>query len=175
MPLIKYENGSASVVEDAFVCVEEDQAIPSEGPVCVSLERFKADKDAILARNGNIGVRLGPADDVLELSDVIDRLSLVEVAFPKYTDGRAFSQAQLLRRRMLFQGEVRAIGQVLRDQVNQMARCGIDGFVLTPTSGEATDVIEAAIADFSYAYQRTSGAAVPIFQRRQAKSKAVAE
>ena len=168
MPTVKFENGKAAIVEDAFACVEDDQAIPTEGAVCVSLERFKSERDAILARNGDIGVRLVPQDDALELTDVIDRLSLVEVTFPKYTDGRAFSQAQLLRRRLQFKGEVRAVGQVLRDQMDQMARCGIDGFVFEPTSGDAPDVVEEAIADFTYAYQRTSGAQTPIFARRHA-------
>ncbi len=175
MPTVKFENGKAGIIEDAFVCVEEDQTIPTDGPVCVSLERFKAEKDAILARNGDIGVRLSEADDALELTDVIDRLSLVEVTFGKYTDGRGYSQAQLLRRRLQFKGEVRAIGQVLRDQMDQMARCGIDSFVFEPTSGEASNVVEDAISDFTYAYQRTSGATVPIFERRHAASKTVSE
>lgn len=175
MPTVKFENGNAAIIDDAFVCVEEGQSIPAEGSVCVTLERFKAEKDAILARNGDIGVRLIESDDALELSDVIGRLSLVEVTFPKYTDGRAFSQAQLLRRRLQFKGEVRAIGQVLRDQMDQMARCGIDSFVFEPTSGDAPSVVEDAIQDFTYAYQRTSGASVPIFERRHAASKTVSE
>jgi len=166
MPLIKFENGKATQVEDKFVCVEDGAALPEDGRICVSFARFLDEKDSLLQRNGDIGVRLQPDDDALQLSDCVDRLSLIEVSFPKYVDGRAFSQAQQFRRRLNFEGEIRAIGEVLRDQINYMARCGMDAFVFEPTSGEAPDVIEKAIADFAHAYQRTSGAQSPIFARR---------
>ncbi len=168
MTLVKLNNGAAEIAECGHVFVADDADFPTDAGVVVSLKRLSDDKDALLSRNEPFGVRLGPDDDALALEDVLDRVSLVEIEFPKYVDGRGFSHAQLLRRRLGYKGEVRAVGEVLRDQINYMARCGFDSFVMTPTSGSADDVIEGAIKDFTYAYQRTSGAQSPIFARRHA-------
>lgn len=78
-----------------------------------------------------LGVLINPADDVTRLQPYLDRIALVAVAFPAFNDGRAFSHASLLRTRLKFDGEIRAIGDVLIDQVPLMLRCGIDSFAVT--------------------------------------------
>ena len=77
------------------------------------------------------GVLIKPADDVLKLEPYLYRLEIVAVAFPAFNDGRAFSHASLLRSRLNFTGEVRAVGDVLIDQIPLMLRCGIDSFAVT--------------------------------------------
>ncbi|PYE37191.1 uncharacterized protein (DUF934 family) [Rhizobium sp. PP-F2F-G38] len=78
-----------------------------------------------------LGVLVNPADDVSRLQPYLDHIALVAVAFPAFNDGRAFSHASLLRVRLKFDGEIRAIGDVLIDQVPLMLRCGIDSFAVT--------------------------------------------
>lgn len=76
----------------------------------------------------NLAVRVEPADDVTELSKHLDKISIIAVHFPAFSDGRAFSHASLLRDRLEYKGEIRAFGHVLLDQVPLMLRCGIDSF-----------------------------------------------
>lgn len=158
MPLIK--NGRVADEDWAFV---EDGAPLGEGQVSVTLARFKADRDDLLARNVAIGVRLSPDDDPHDLADDLDRLSLIEVTFPKYADGRGYSQAQLLRRRLGYEGELRAIGDVLRDQALLMVRSGFDALMLANSDLAG---FEAALKEFKYAYQSDAIGTTPIFERR---------
>src|SRR5437762_5901000 len=110
MPLIR--NGS--IVEDRFVRILDEAAIPDDVAVLVPATRLIADAGEILARSGATGV-LWPNDrNVAELSPYLDRIALVALAFPKFRDGRAYSQARILRERYHFRGELRATGQVLR-------------------------------------------------------------
>lgn len=119
-----------------------------DDPWVVETEEVKAGQgekailglDAFLARaaeteESGLGVLINPADDVRRLEGRLDRLALVAVAFPAFSDGRAFSHASLLRSRLGFAGEVRAVGDVLIDQIPLMLRCGIDSFAVTnPTA-----------------------------------------
>ena len=111
-------------------------------------------------------MRLEPADDPHELEEHLDRLALIEIDFPKYTDGRGYSQAQLLRRRFGYEGELRAVGHVLRDQILYMNRSGFDAF--ETERAELPSVIE-ALDEFSAFYQPAADGATPVFQRRHGK------
>jgi uncharacterized protein (DUF934 family) len=122
-----------------------------EGDVIVPLARFAVERDALLARDGRLGVRLGPDDDPAGLAGDLARLDLIALSFPKFTDGRAYSQARLLRERLGFAGELRAVGDVLRDQLLLMARCGFDAFELR--ADKDPDDALGAFADYSVAYQ----------------------
>ena len=161
MPLIK--NGRIASEDWAFV---EDDAPLGDGQVSVTLARFKAERDSLLGRNAPLGVRLSPEDDPHDLADDLDRLSLIEVSFPKYVDGRGYSQAQLLRRRLGYTGELRAVGDVLRDQALLMVRSGFDAVMLTNTDQAG---FEAAVAEYKFAYQTDAQGTVPVFQRRHEK------
>ena len=162
MPLIK--NGRIADEDWAFA---PDDAPLGDGQVSVTLARFKAEREDLLGRNVPLGVRLSPDDDPHDLADDLDRLSLIEVSFPKYVDGRGYSQAQLLRRRLGYKGELRAIGDVLRDQALLMVRSGFDSVALTNTDHEG---FAAAIAEYKYAYQSDAQQTKTIFQRRHEQS-----
>ena len=102
--------------EDAFVALSDDTPLP-DGAVLVSLSRFQAERDALVARNAPIGVRLKSDQSPEQLGEDVHRLSLVVLEFPKFRDGRAFSWARLLRTRLGFKGEIRAAGDFLFDQI----------------------------------------------------------
>jgi uncharacterized protein (DUF934 family) len=101
---------------------------------------------------GRLGVRLAPADPTEQLSDELSRLALVAVEFPNPGDGRGYSHARLLRQRLHFKGELRAVGAgVKQDQVFLLARCGFDAIDLAP--GENLDEALKALQRYTVAYQ----------------------
>jgi uncharacterized protein (DUF934 family) len=117
-----------------------------------------------------LGVWLDSHEDPEALADDLDRLSLVAVNFPKFTDGRGYSIARLLRERYHYQGEIRAIGDVLQDQLFYMQRCGIDAYAL-----RADKDIEKALAGlsvFSETYQAAVDQSEPLFLRRRTEASA---
>jgi phosphoadenosine phosphosulfate reductase len=143
-------------VEDPWRSAEPEGTLP-EGDLIVPLARFQAERDRLLGRNGGLGVRLGPTDDPAVLGKDLDRLGVIVLTFPTFTDGRAYSQARLLRERLGFKGELRAVGDVLRDQLPLMRRCGFDAFEIGPSV--AADAALGAFDDYSVAYQRGPTAA----------------
>jgi len=147
MPLIK----QGRIVADPFQPVADGAALPGEGPILIGLARWQEERGLIAPRNTAIGVRLKPAEDVGQLAGDLDRLALVALEFPKFNDGRAFSQARLLRQRYGYKGEIRATGRVLRDQLLFMHRSGFDAYEV----GEeiTPEILAAAIASFSVVYQ----------------------
>lgn len=134
--------------------VGDDSAIPADGPVTVSLKRWQAEGETLRGRNSAVGVRLKNDEPALALGEAVHRLALVEVEFPKFTDGRAFSQARILRDKLGYQGEVRGIGAILRDQYLFMIRCGIDAVELP--EGKPIDGYLAALREFTAWYQPAS-------------------
>jgi len=121
MPLITVDGFR----QDIFAPLGDDIALP-DGPVLVSLHRFQAERDALIARNAPIGVRLKSDQSPEQLGEDVHRLSLVVLEFPKFRDGRAFSWARLLRTRFGFKGQVRAVGDFLYDQIAYQHRVGFD-------------------------------------------------
>jgi len=124
MPLVK--NGH--IEKDIFFHVADGAELPGNGPVLVSAARFLEDPDALLRHSGKVGVIWPNNRDVDDLVPYLDRLALVALVFPIFRDGRAYSQARLLRERHGYEGELRATGQVLRDQFVFMLRAGFDAF-----------------------------------------------
>ena len=124
MPLVK--NGK--IATDTFVHVADDADLPDDGAILVSAARFLENPEAILRRPGKSGVIWPNNRDVDDLVPYLDRLAVVGLVFPTFRDGRAYSQARLLRERHGFKGELRATGQVLRDQFMFMLRAGFDAF-----------------------------------------------
>jgi uncharacterized protein (DUF934 family) len=113
-------------VEDTWKTVRDGEDLPPSGHVIVPLDWWKAQRAAFDGSNVPIGVRIEPGVKIEDYADDIPRFSLIALAFPKFQDGRHFSTAQLLRERYGFKGELRAVGEVLLDQVQLMARCGFD-------------------------------------------------
>jgi uncharacterized protein (DUF934 family) len=117
--------------EDAWKFLGDDMEGPAEGAVVVSLKRWLAEREALSARTAPVGIAVGAgADAQAHLAELADR-PLVALAFDKFADGRAFSYARLLRDRHGFAGELRAIGDVLIDEIPLMLRCGFESFEVT--------------------------------------------
>jgi uncharacterized protein (DUF934 family) len=108
-------------------------------------------------------VRIEPGEDARALIPHLDRLSLVEVAFPKFRDGRGYSSARILREAG-YTGELRAQGDVLVDQIVYMRRCGFDSFA--PDAALDETVVSEALGRFKYVYQTAADGAVPIWKLR---------
>ncbi len=164
MPLLK----DGKEIADVWAFVEDEAELSPGGCFTVSLGRFLSEQDMLLARNEDVGVRLGPADDPELLKPVLDKLNLIEVAFPKYTDGRGYSIANLLRRRLGYEGELRAVGEVLRDQLGFMTRAGFDQIVFDADDAEAK--YAAATGEFTDVYQANADGRATIFERRHGSS-----
>ncbi len=168
MPLIKH----GRLVEDPWVSLDDDAELPREAPVIVTLERWRAERDALIDRGGLLGIRLAADQPPDEIAGDLDRFELVALDFPKFTDGRAFSSARVLRERYGFKGEVRATGQVLRDQFLFMHRCGFDAFEV-----KSADMLEAwhkAMGELSLSYQPAADGRLPVYllRRRRAREQA---
>jgi uncharacterized protein (DUF934 family) len=118
---------SGAFAVDPFVSVADDAALP-DGDIIVSLARFQKERETLLARNAPLGVRLQSSQSPELLGDDVSRLSLVVLEFPKFRDGRAFSWARMLRTRLGFKGEIRAVGDFLFDQINYQHRVGFDAW-----------------------------------------------
>ena len=144
--------------------VGDDAAIPAEEPVTVSLKRWQAEGESLRGRNAPIGVRLKNDESALLLGADVHHLAVVEVEFPKFTDGRAFSQARILRDKLGYKGELRAIGTILRDQYFYMTRCGIDSVELP--EDKPVDGYLAALKEFSAWYQPASDGRVTVLELR---------
>ncbi len=118
---------SGAYAQDSFAPVTDDAALP-EGAVLVSLTRFQKEREALLARNTPLGVRLQSHENPETLGADVNHFSLIALEFPKFRDGRAFSWARILRTRLSFGGEIRAVGDFLYDQVNYQHRVGFDAW-----------------------------------------------
>jgi len=146
MPLIK--DGAISV--DPWATVADDEDLP-EGPAVVSLKRWLAERGSLEGRNGPLGLRLGSDEAPDSLVSDLDRFDLICLEFPKFTDGRAYSYARKLRERYGYTGELRAVGNVLRDQFLFMHRCGFNAFEVAES--DDADSWLRAIGEISVTYQ----------------------
>jgi uncharacterized protein (DUF934 family) len=162
--LIKLQGGRMVLANDAFTTVADDQDLPP-GDVVISLARFQAEGDRLLGEHRSVGVRLEAGEEAEALAYDLPRIAVVALAFPKFRDGRHYSNARLLRERYGYKGEVRAVGDVLREQAQFMVRCGIDAF--EPADGSTPDQWAAAAGRFRHVYQRAADARTPAFAERE--------
>ncbi|MDG4550060.1 MAG: DUF934 domain-containing protein [Candidatus Contendobacter sp.] len=153
-----------AVVEDRWRHLADDAEAPA-GPVIVSLARWRRERAALLARGEPVGVRLPNTVDPAELAEDLPKLAVVALEFPKFADGRAHSQARLLRERHGYRGELRAVGDVLRDQLFFMARNGFDAFELR-ADRDLAEALE-AFGEFSESYQPAADQPLPLYRRRR--------
>jgi len=161
MPLVK----DNSIVADDFAQVADDAPLP-DGAILISATRFLADAEAILRRNGRTGVVWPNSRSVAELVPYLDRLALIALVFPTFRDGRAYTQARLLRERHGFAGELRATGQVLRDQFVFMLRSGFDAFEVKKDSDAAA--FAQVSRRYSVVYQPTGDGRATAHDNRRA-------
>ncbi len=141
-------------------------AIAPDADVILPLDDWREYRQCWLSRAGKVGVSLGPSDDPAAIADDLRHLSLVVVEFPSFTDGRGYSTARLLRERYGWTCELRAAGDVLRDQLFLLARVGFDTFALRDDQDAAASV--RAFGDFSEVYQAGVDRG-PLFARRFAR------
>lgn len=152
--------------DDAWQEFTGDAAsLPAGASVLLPLAEWHANRAHWLGHAARVGVRLSPADAPAAIADDLDVLALVAIEFPAFTDGRGYSIARLLRERHGWKGELRAVGEVLRDQLFYLARCGFDTFALA--DGQSAEAALAAFADFSESYQSGVDRG-PLFARRLA-------
>ena len=148
------------VVDDAWHLVKDDEA--ADANAIVSLSRWNADRVALLAAGTPVGVVLRSNESPDDVADR-DKLPLIAVDFPVFTDGRGYSTARMLRSRLHYKGEIRAIGDVMRDEMFLMSRCGIDSFAIKP--GKDIEKALGAFDDFSVTYQAAADDERPLFRR----------
>jgi phosphoadenylyl-sulfate reductase (thioredoxin) len=153
---------------ETWLFVSDDEPVPANGDIVVSQPRLIRETDALLAREGRLGVRVAPADTVENIAALLSRLDLVEIEFPAFRDGRGFSSARLVRERYGYAGELRAVGDVLEDQVFFMLRCGFTSFDIR--SAEPRAALARAAKTFSLAYQSASDARAPVHELRLHKA-----
>ena len=161
---IRLQDEVFALAEDPFTAIADDQDI-APGDVIISLTRFQAEGDRLLSEGRAVGVRIEPAEEVEALAYDLPRLAVVAVAFPKYRDGRGYTSARILRERLGFKGEIRAVGEVLREQAGFMTRCGVDGF--EPADGSTPDQWAHAVRRHRHVYQRAADARPPAFVERE--------
>ena len=162
--LIKLHQGQASLANDRFTQVADEEPLPG-GDVIVSLTRFQAEGDRLLSEGRAVGVRVEAGEEIEGLAYDLPRIALVAVAFPKFNDGRAYTAARLLRERYGFTGEVRAVGDVLREQAGFMVRVGFDAF--EPADGSTPEQWAHAAHRQRHVYQRAADRRAPAFAERE--------
>jgi len=148
------------IVDDGWELAPTGAPIPTQGDVIVPLAVWNEHHGR--ARAGRLAVVL-QSDERPEQIEALDRAPLVAIAFPKFGDGRGYTSARLLRERLRFAGDLRAVGNVLRDQLFYMMRCGFSSFALEP--GKDLEGALAAFDDFSTAYQAAADDPRPLFRR----------
>ncbi len=139
-------------------------SVPAEGDVIVPLKMWLECHDALALRAGKTGVWLDSKDAAETIAADLPRLPLIAVNFPAFTDGRGYTTARLLRERYGYTGEIRAIGDVGRDHLLNMQRCGFDSFDLR--EGEDEESALKAFDELSDAYQASAVEPQPLFRRR---------
>jgi uncharacterized protein (DUF934 family) len=138
------------IIEDTWSYVPDDAGLIA-GDICVSLSRWKQDKQQLLAHKGGLGIRIGSADVIDDIAPDLKDIQLIELDFSDFSDGRLFSHAWLLRGRYNYQGELRATGRYIPDQVFYLSRVGVNAFYLEKV--EDLMLVLSYLNDFTVKYQ----------------------
>ena len=136
---------------DPWLLLTEEDPIPSHGDLIVPYSRWQAEREGLLEHNGRLGIVIGNGVSVDSIKNDLAHFELIAIEFPEFKDGRGYSYAKLLRERYGFSKEIRAIGNVLRDQLAYMERCGINAFALESGKDAANAML--AFNEFSMSYQ----------------------
>ena len=160
MQLIK----DGRIINDPWTYVEDGEDLPADRAPIVSMKRWIAERDVLMDRNTPIGVVLDSGDLPEEIETDIHRFDVIALTFPSFKDGRAYSSARLLRDRFGYEGELRAVGNVLRDQFQFMARCGFDA-VEAQKSSDAAAWAE-TLGEIGVVYQAAADGRLPATELR---------
>lgn len=143
---------------------DEAATLPAVSKLLVPLALWQQEKHALIARGEPLGVWIDSDEDPLVLGGDVHLFSIVAINFPAFKDGRGYSSAYLIRDRLKYRGELRAIGDVLRDQLFYMKRVGFNAFAVR-ADRDAADALK-ALNDFSDVYQGSIDQPLPLFKRR---------
>ncbi|MDA8485353.1 DUF934 domain-containing protein [Pseudomonas resinovorans] len=160
---------NGQVIDETWHLLAKDatlDGVPNCDDIIVPLALWRDHAHALKARDGGLGVWLDSDEEIEEIADQLEFFQVVALNFPAFTDGRHSSTAYLLRQRYGYKGEVRAIGDVLRDQLFALKRCGFDAFALRADK-DPQDALK-AFEEFSEVYQASSDQPLPLFRRRLA-------
>jgi uncharacterized protein (DUF934 family) len=149
------------LIKDARLLADDWQKVPADfdesmplppGRILVPLACWKQRAEELRVRNEEFGIWLDGHAEPQDFADALGIVRLIAIHFPVFSDGRGYSLARILREQMGYKGELRAIGDVLRDQLFLMRRCGFDSFEMR-ADRNAADALP-GLTDFSFAYQR---------------------
>ena len=163
MPLIK--NGAFA--KDPFIFVPEGKAFPEDMGVMVTLERFQSERENIFAHNMPVAVKLASSENPEVLKGDLHRIAAIAIEFPIFRDGRGFSWARMLRTRLGYTGEIRAVGHFLFDQLAFMVRVGFDAFEVRQDF--AIEDFTRAMGEMHYVYQPSADGKKTVFDLRAVK------
>ena len=160
-----------AIVDDQWRVMADDNAatIPRENDapfLIIPLKVWQARRDELIARGGSLGLLLQTNDEPILFSSDVSIFALIAIHFEKFTDGRGYSLGRLLRERYGFKGELRAVGDVLQDQLFYLQRSGFNAFAIR--ADKNIDAALKSLNDFSETYQGAWDQPVPLFKRRQA-------
>ena len=154
------------IIEDDWRHLKELDLVAElpEGRVIMPFSYWQANRDKLIAQNKKYAVCINGDNETEEVAKDIEHFELIALEFPVFTDGRSYSHARLLRERNGYTGELRAVGDVLRDQLFFMQRCGIDSYQVR----EDKDIKDAlkAFTEFSIKYQTAADHVEPVYKVR---------
>lgn len=159
---------NGSIDSDPYVTVGVDDALPQDVDVIVTLARWQADRSALQQHAERLGIRLASDESPALIADDLRHFSVVALEFPAFRDGRAYSYARLLRDQYGYPGEIRAVGDVLLEQLHFMARVGFDAFEIDSDDPERDFRI--AAGEFSVWYQPSSDDRTTALELRHRRS-----
>ncbi|PCJ11741.1 MAG: oxidoreductase [Gammaproteobacteria bacterium] len=154
------------VIEDQWVELSDEQCAETlpKGKLIVPVSAWQAHKEQLIAHAEPIGILLAPDEQPADIAEDLEHFALVAISFPKFADGRGYSSARELRTRFSYDKEIRAVGDVLRDQIYLMARCGFNAFAVREDRC-INDALN-AFNDFSVNYQADAVEQKPLYQYR---------
>lgn len=161
---------NGAIVDDQWIALDDDVAVAipsmSDAPhLIVPLKIWQARREALVARGGSLGLLLQTNDEPIPFSSDVSIFALIAIHFEKFTDGRGYSLGRLLRDRYGFKGELRAVGDVLQDQLFYLNRSGFNAFAIR--ADKSIDAALKSLSDFSESYQGAWDQPLPLFKRRQ--------
>jgi uncharacterized protein (DUF934 family) len=161
------------IVADDWTVVEDGRTElgAAGGKVIVTLARWRAEREALVAAHAAVGVLVPNTADIEAVYPEISDRPLIALQFPTFADGRALSQAVVLRKRLRFGGELRAVGDIIRDLVFWLGRCGFDSIV--PRKDQSLEGCRAALGELNVAYQAAADGHRPVWVRRRAGAAAL--
>ena len=151
------------IVEDHWRHVGPNQDM-FLGDVIVPLDIWQSDCESLQKKNGKLGVLLEPDQHPSEIADDLDKFDVIAINFPTFMDGRGYSYAKILRDQYNYKGEIRAVGDIMRDQLFYLQRCGFNAFEIK--EGKNIEEEIKGLNDFSETYQVSADQKVPLYRRR---------